>query len=452
MNTRTTTDRTAVVLTSYAERETRHWRHRLRRWGRLLLPPALVAATLVATPGTASAAVPGKFVIDGSGYGHGIGMPQYGAYEMSRRGSTTTGILAHYYRGSSAARVTTPALIDVQVYGPDPYDFTGYGDTTATKVTVRDGGWRLRVGDRTVAFGPAGTLGVTTSKGDIVVRTPDGRTIRRDGLALQWAGTPYYKPTADPATVTVRGTHGSYRYGRLLLSASEGVPNIVNRLRLNTQYLYGLAEMPASWGTSGGEQALRAQAVVARSYAVLKTAKRNPICECNLVDDVRDQQFSGWKNASGYASGYWRSAVDTTTTALTRGSTLTDGGRTVSAHYFSSSGGRTANSEDVWSSAIPYERSVSDPYSKVAPGNSYAGWRRAISQARAQDLFGLRQVESIRVTDHYSSGQARTLTARSPTGVTRSVTGKADKIRSLVGSHTIAGNVPSAWFEHITAD
>lgn len=444
-------DRT-VLARPATGRGPRRTRHGTRRWRGLVLSLVLAAATLVATPGPASAAdVPGRFVITGSGYGHGIGMPQYGAYEMSRRGSSTNGILAHYYRGSAAARVTTKALIDVQVYGPEPYGFSGYADTSATKVTVHDGGWRLRVGEETVASGPAGTLGVTTSRGDVVVRTPSGRTVKHERMVLQWAGTPYFKTDAGPATVTISGAHGSYRYGRLVLSASEGVPNIVNRLRLNTQYLYGLAEMPASWGTTGGQEALRAQAVVARSYAVLQMRQRNPICECHVVDDVRDQHFSGWKHASGFASDYWRSAVRSTTTSLTRGSVLTYGGRTVAAHYYSSSGGRTANSEDVWASVVPYERSVADPYSAAAPGNDYARWQRAISQAEAQDLFGLGRVESIRVADRYSSGQARTLVATAPSGRTKTITATADKMRSLVGSHTIAGSVPSSWFKNVQA-
>jgi stage II sporulation protein D len=426
--------------------------NRSHRWGRMVLTLVLTAATLVAAPGTASAGVPSRFVITGSGYGHGIGMPQYGAYEMARRGSTATGILAHYYTGSAAAQVRTKALIDVQVYGPEPYSFSGYADTRATKVTVHDGGWRLFAGERKVASGPAGTLGVTTSKGDVVVRTPGGRTIKRERMVLQWAGTPYLRRNADPATVTVSGAHGSYRYGRLVLSASQGVPNIVNRLRFNTQYLYGLAEMPASWGTSGGQEALRAQAVVARSYAALQMGRRNPVCECHVVDDVRDQHFTGWKHTSGFASEHWRRAVNSTTTSLTRGSVLTSGGRTVAAHYYSSSGGRTANSEDVWSSVVPYERSVADPYSAAAPGNDYARWRRGMGQAEARDLFGLDRVESIRVADRYSSGQARTLVATAPNGRTSTVSGKADKIRSLVGAHTIAGDVPSSWFRSIRPD
>lgn len=455
MSTRAGAERPVPSPAPRGGRERERRQRRPRRWRHLLLPLVLAAASLVAAPGTASAAVPDRFVIEGSGFGHGVGMAQYGAYEMSRRGHSAAGILAHYYQGTVAKRVNTKTLIDVQVYGPDPYSYASYGDTGATKVTVRGGGWRLRVGERTVAFGPAGTLNVSTAKGDVLVRTPDGRLHRHDELTLQWAGTPSYRPGAKPATASVKGAHGSYRYGRLLLSASQGVPNVVNRLRLNTDYLYGVAEMPSSWGSAGGQQALRAQAVVARSYAVLETAQRKAVCRCHVVDDIRDQQFSGWKKASGEGSTYWRQAVSSTARTLSRASVLTYGGRPVAAHYYSSSGGssrygwRSARSEDVWSSAVPYERSETDPYSKAAPGNGMVRWERALSQARAQQLFGLDRVASIKVTDRYSSGQVKRLVATSPSGATRSVSGKADQIRSRVGAKTSAGNVPSSWFTSV---
>ncbi|MFD2028102.1 SpoIID/LytB domain-containing protein [Promicromonospora aerolata] len=416
---------------------------------RFALLAALLAATLVATPATAAPAdLPDRFVITGSGYGHGVGMPQYGAYEMSRRGSTASGILRHYYRDTAVANRSTPALVDVQIYGPDPYSFSGYGDTTATTITVRDGAWRLRAGEQTVASGPAGKLRVWTSKGDIVVRSGD-RVIKRDKLVLQLAGTRYFRPDGTRSTAVVDGAHGTYQHGRMVLSASKGIPNIVNRLRLNSEYLWGLAEMPASWGTTGGAQALRAQAVVGRSYALLKRADWKRTCRCHLVDDVRDQYFSGNQVASGFAGAHWVRAVNATKSSLMNGKVLVHGGRPVAAHYYSSSGGRTANSEDVWSSVIPYERSEADPYSKAAPGNGYARWTRGIGQAKAQRLFGLGQVASIRVADRYSSGQAKTLVATSPSGRTARISGSADTIRAKVGAATFAGNVPAAWFTSI---
>ena len=455
MDTRSDTDRTTVGPDSSTERgrprEGGGARHGRRPFRPLALIAALIAATLVATPATADpAALPDRFVITGSGYGHGVGMPQYGAYEMSRRGSTASGILRHYYRDTAVANRSTPALVDVQIYGPDPYSSPGYGDTTATTITVRDGAWRLRAGERTVASGPAGKLQVRTSGGDVVVRSGD-RVIKREKLVLQLAGTRHFRPDSTGGTAVVDGAHGTYQHGQLLLSASEGVPNIVNRLRLNSEYLWGLAEMPASWGTTGGAEALRAQAIVGRSYALLKRADRKRTCSCHLVDDVRDQYFSGNEVATGSAGGHWVRAVNATAGSLRNGTVLVHGGSPAEAHYYSSSGGRTADSEDVWSSVIPYERSEPDPYSRAAPGNSYARWTRGIGQAKAQRLFGLGQVAAIRVAERYSSGQAKTLVARSPSGRTARISGSADTIRAKVGDATIAGDVPSSWFTSIRA-
>ncbi|WP_342471260.1 SpoIID/LytB domain-containing protein [Promicromonospora iranensis] len=406
----------------------------------------MTALLLLAHAVPASAAVPGSFAIKGSGYGHGIGMPQYGAYQMAREGASATRILRHYYTDASASHRSTPVRIGVQVHGPDPYGFRGYGDTRdSTRITVAHGWWRLVAGGKQIESGPAGRLSVTASDGSVVVRA-DGRKLRRDRMVLEWAGTPQYKPTARPATVSVGGAHGTYRHGRMVISASRGVPNIVNELRLTSEYLYGIAEMPSSWGATGGREALRAQAVVARSYAVLKARDWKPRCRCHVVDDVRDQQFSGWeKEAEATYGKYWRSAVDATWTSARRGRVLTSEGRPVEAHYFSSSGGRTANSEDVWSTALPYERSVSDPYSKKAPGNSYASWTRVLHQSKARELFGLGNVASIKVTSRYSSGQARTLTATSARGATSTIRGKADQVRTTVGPYTVAGSLPSAW-------
>jgi hypothetical protein len=61
----------------------------------------------------AARAVPDAFRFDGSGYGHGIGMSQYGAYGMALRGYSSTGIIAHYYRGAAAGPARLPETISV---------------------------------------------------------------------------------------------------------------------------------------------------------------------------------------------------------------------------------------------------------------------------------------------------------------------------------------------------
>jgi len=419
--------------------------------------PAAQGAGTTSSVSAAAAALPTSFRLTGSGFGHGVGMPQYGAYELARRGGVNGGdILRHYYQGATTKHVTTPETVAVQVYGPDPLGRSGYGDTKATSaVAVHDGKWRLRSsGGTTLASGSGTTrFDLSTADGKIVV-TVAGKTYRAALLRIHWSGTRYYQSGGTPALVTVRDAHGTYKHGRMTLSARKGIPNVVNDVLLNTEYLYGVAEMPSSWGTTGSP-ALRAQAMAARSYAMVAMRKAKTDCRCHVVDDVRDQNYTGWKKegegTDGRWGAIWKKAVDASVDGRTRAQALTYQGNPVQAHYFSSSGGRTADSEDVWSSVVPYERSVSDPYSKAAPGNSYASWTRTMTQAQARKIFGLANVQSIRVTARWTSGQVRTLTATSSTGQTKTVTGKADAIRSSVGKRTTAGSMPAAWITKITA-
>ncbi|MDO8144120.1 SpoIID/LytB domain-containing protein [Isoptericola sp. 178] len=414
---------------------------------------ALGGGVVAAAPAQASH-YPDRFTIEGSGYGHGVGMPQYGAYEMAREGATGVAILKHYYAGARAPYTTTPARISVQVFGPDPNGNPRYGDdASSTKVTVTGGAWRLRgPGGVTLAKG-AGPETFTASTVDNKIRVAvDGKRYTGGPLRIHWSGTTYWRQDGAPAIADVAGAHGTYRHGRLTLTAKRGVPNIVNDLLLNTEYLYGVAEMPSSWGLSGGKRALRAQAMTARSYAMAHDTRRK-ICRCHVVDDVRDQNFTGWKKENegnnGYYGKVWVRAVDKTTRGVREARVLRYQGAPVVAHYFSSSGGRTANSEEVWSAVIPYERSRKDPYSLRAPGNSYSSWTRTLTQQAARDLFGLYNVATIEVTRTWASGQVRTLRATQPNGKTATLTGKSDQMRAWLGRATTHGSLPAAWIRSI---
>ena len=70
------------------------------RWRAPILALTLVVAAGVASPAPARAAVP-VLVIDGKGFGHGVGMAQDGAYWMGRDGASTKDIIGHFYPGTS---------------------------------------------------------------------------------------------------------------------------------------------------------------------------------------------------------------------------------------------------------------------------------------------------------------------------------------------------------------
>lgn len=421
-------------------------------------PPTTPPQTPVAPPVTPPVAppeanaLPASFRVNGSGYGHGVGMSQYGAYQMAREGKSAAQILQHYYSGTSVVERTTPANIAVQVFGPEPYKFKGYADTASSTRVSFTGKWSLRNAAGTiqkkngvkVGGSPDQTLVLSIAGANVRATVKGGAA---DGTYVDLPTG--FKITFSGATASLSTRSGaSYRYGTLVATNIGGKLNVVEELPL-TKYLYGLAEMPSSWGSNGGAAALQAQAITGRSYAIDRIGPtRNPACNCDVVDDVRDQNYTGWNKAGeGPNASYgllWQAAVNATTTSPTRAQVLVGPtGGPVTTYYYSSSGGRTANSEDVWASKVNHLRSVPDPYSLRAPGNSMKSWTRTLTQARAQQLFGLDSVVSIAVTAKYSSGQMKTLTATSATGTTKTLTGKADSLRSKLA-------LPAAWVSSLT--
>ncbi|WP_435298350.1 SpoIID/LytB domain-containing protein [Timonella sp. A28] len=411
-----------------------------------------------------------SFVFNGSGFGHGVGMSQYGAYEMARGGASAAKVLSHYYKGASVTAKNTPDTIKIQVLGPETFGFRGsYGDSytsrtlTFANTTGSGATWRLRTNAgtsikvngsehlslsnklRITVSGTKVKAEVLSSTGKVLAATTDSK------VRVHMSGTTYYRSTSPNAVATLPGANGRYNNGRLEVNVSKGVLNVTNQLKLNTEYLYGIAEMPSSWGSSAnkGGAALEAQAITARTYALRKMGSVKSDCNCNIVDDVRHQNFTGWnkegEGSSQYFGKLWKSAVDRTVTGNNQGRVAVAGSSLITTYYYSSSGGRTSNSEDVWTSSVSYLKSVDDPYSLTAPGNSLKSWTRNITQKHALSIFSnLSDVKKLEITAKYSSGQIKTMKATSSSGKTQTITKKADAWRTAFGLN-------GAWVTKITA-
>jgi stage II sporulation protein D len=132
-------------------------------------------------------------------------------------------------------------------------------------------------------------------------------------------------------------------------------------------------EIPASWSA----QALEAQAVAARTYAITTSVNGNGY---TLYSDSRSQMYGGV-------------AAETPSTdaavAATRGQVVTLNGTPVVTYFFASSGGHTESIQDVWSgsSAEPWLRGVDDPYDNSG-GNPYYRWSSKMSLATAAADLG----------------------------------------------------------------
>ncbi len=408
----------------------------------LALVSSLSLLALPVASAEAAPKVPKKFVIAGSGAGHGVGMAQYGAYQLARDGLTAEQILQHYYPGTSiGTAVNNPRTVKVQVLGP-PAD----GRKSAT-VTVKSGGFTVTAGARKFTSIKAGTIRLTLSGRQVTA------TIKKTKLK---AARVIITPTGN-AVATVTGAQGSYRDGNLQATVIRAKLNVVNQVAMNTDYLYGIDEMPASWGNAGGAEALRAQAIAARSYVIgqilnhLPAAQRPdaagmPSCDCHVYDDERSQNYTGWKKAGKSANQPWRKAVDDTISDAGVQVVWAAPGVIAETLYFASTGrggGTAANADVFGTSALPYLISISDPYSASAPGNPHLSWKRTLTQAKIAKIFGLTKVVSVTVTATYEGGLVKSLTAKTASGKTKTVTKTSRSWASLLG-------LPAPWLTSIT--
>lgn len=325
-------------------------RLRQRRRAAGLTIALIGALTPIAAPPAAGQA-PADFVFSGGGWGHGLGMGQWGAKGQAEAGRTYDQILSHYYTGSTASQTSPMPSVRVGVlWDVGSIDVIGSG-----KLEFRykaPGGELLATGSPNQAWRVA-----TDDQGN---------------LHLAVAGQPEIVRPGGPNTVNVLySPHGTtlrlpqtgnrYVYGVLEISSYERSGRWLTRAVITElgmqHYLYGLGEMPSSWPM----EALKAQAVAARTYAVEKIARigqsRVP-CGCGMFSSTLDQAYVGFEKEGGPGGERWKAAVDATDALVVK---VND--KPIEAYYHSSSGGHTENNELVWGGAPrSYLRGVPDPW------------------------------------------------------------------------------------------
>lgn len=423
---------------------------------------------------------PKSFTVKGAGYGHGVGMSQYGAYGMAKEGSSAAQILQHYYRGTSVKTGNADMDIKVEVFGSgaDSRNSVVFNVRSLGDDATDDGQWCMKFYNTAGKTANATLCGYNNEdllverNGNSVKVTRETARAKKAGTArtatatnrveLIWeATTEYQSASREDVYVDMytaggaRATHGKYRHGKLIVNVpSTSYPRLIvaNQLALNTEYLYGIAEMPSSWGlaTNGGAKALQAQAIAARGFALNAVKTYSATCNCNLYDDTRSQNFTGWNkenegtsSSKAYYGKVWVAAVNATnSSAGSKGKVLMYGNSIAKTYYFSSSGGQTENSEDIWVSQPGYLKSVDDHWS-LAATNPNDSWTYTLTQAKARSIFGLDNVASIRVSSRTAGGSdaaAKVVTATSLTGKTASISGP-ESIRSKI----VAGKSPWLW-------
>ena len=320
---------------------------RTRRRGGLALAGALVLLVLLVAAGPAAASsTEYAFTVTGHGWGHGVGMSQWGAYGYAKHGWDYKQILKHYYTGISFSDVAD-SVVRVNLRSGQ----RAVKLTCAKDFTVQGTGeaWTI----------PGGTTATTTYGGS-------GYRVVAGSLRKTFTGAPTFTPTAGSLSLITKtdlGDDGAYR-GTIRVVYGGGLM-MINHVPLES-YLRGVVphEVSPSWP----RESLKAQACAARAFAL---GSRQPGKAWDVYCDVRDQAYVGI------------GIEDERTDAAVRGSAgvcPTYGGKPIVATYFSCSGGHTEDVRNVWGGAYPYLKGVDDPYDYYGSLHDWGPLRRTASQ------------------------------------------------------------------------
>ena len=381
---------------------------------KFLVTSAVFTALLGGSMGAARAVevvpVPAGFTITGAGWGHGLGMSQYGAYGMALDGATYDDIIKHYYTGAAPIVTATNPAFRVGIETGQTTIFARVEDNpidpgAASNLTV------VVDGVQTLSFAPMVELNFTFTDSTFTLTSSDNQSALGNSATLTWdnattllnlnSGTLATPALGEAACTTTSCSH-RYKYGSFSIAAK----NAVNILRLNDQYLYGLGEMPSSWAL----EALKAQVVAARSFALSRSTVRTS-CDCNIGVTDSDQVFLGFVKEISSSGDRWVQAVNETKTDDINGFAIYSGTTLVPGYYSSSTGGKTQPRSEVWgTSTISWLVSVDDHWSQdPRVNNPNASWTATIDQATLVSRLRAKGIEiadvwSMSIAGSYPSG------------------------------------------------
>lgn len=391
-----------------------------------LAPASSARESIRASAGATAADSPWSF--SGSGFGHGVGMSQYGALAQAKAGRSARQILAFYYTGTTYDPVPDTQTIRVNIV-------RGKSSTTISGHARSAGGGTLHVsvGSSTMRAGPGRAVSLRRSGSTVVATcsTCSPTSLSATSVTVSW----------DEKRTDLSLGGNLYSHAPFVISPTPAAATLegVLRLRLATEYLDQIREVPWSWPAAAQE----AQAAAARGYALRKvSAGVRSHCACHVTDGQGDQVYGPVPQGSEATYwSRWKSAVAVGGSSTT-GYVPRYQGTIIEALYSSSSSGHTVNNEDIWpGQPVAYLRGVDDPWSTTAD-NPRRTWTSTVTGSRVATAFGLPDVASLDLSDRTSAGTVRQARATSASGSVRTLAG--DDMRRALGLFSAALHRPSS--------
>lgn len=401
-----------------------------------IAPIALAVALLsfVSTVPASAGSLPlpsnATLVVPGHGWGHARGMGQWGAKGMADVGKTYGQILTHFYSGitigtrsaSEDIRALVESSADVVVTADDPFKVSWSNGTLVATSDATYPFFRVRY--------------------DGTVYRVERSASHTGPWSLVKTGTTYAVFTRGPSLLQLVFDAGNVRYYRGKIIArysSTGAMLAINELLLQ-EYLYGVVprEMPASWPA----EAVKSQAVSARTYAVYKKDNaRSKGLAYDICSTTQCQVYGGFamKSHPTVPRTYLEHAASNAAVDATAGKVLLYDGKPILAEYSSSSGGYTAPG------TVAYQRAVPDAGDAVSPHHN---WRATIRVSEVEAKWpSIGRLVDVKVTrrNGYGDWGGRVLEMQL-VGTAGTVTMSGHAWRRAFEWPSRAGGVRSNWF------
>jgi stage II sporulation protein D len=352
--------------------------HRSRLLPAAVLSTFVAAFLLTGPPGwsRAGAAQPvwptrGVFTVSGAGYGHGIGMSQYGAYGAATLGKTWQQMMGFYYPGTTVTSRDPGRTIRVQITADNDNDLQVYPSAG------------LRLNDRASGRTYPLPVGAKYTRWR-TVRTSTGYGLRYLNPSGTWVAiTPPLSPTAiwtyeNTAKMIKIRLPGGVRQelrSQVSLIRSGGGAITTNRLTME-DYLRSVvpSEMPTSWPA----QAVQAQAVAARTFAARLQSQTGAGAFFDVCDTVACQVYRGFATTTAGIRTVHETAAGSAAVQATSGKILSHAGQIALTQFSSSNGGHSAPG------SLPYLTAQPDPWDGVAKSQS---WSVALTTAMVKQAY-----------------------------------------------------------------
>lgn len=315
------------------------------------------------------------------------------------------------------------SVFEVNAAGTSEYIKVGlkYSSTAVTSATLQsEEGFQLIMVDSSgfsegMPLPAYTTIQVASENGAVVLRDESGTLLSSD---LGSAGC--IMPLDYQDDGVIRLDNVPYRGGIMFRVNSNGTMNVINYLSMEN-YIYGVLNSELHY--SNPKEALKAQAVAARSFGSLSIGKHSS----DGFDVCATTHCQVYK---GYSGEYpaTNQAVDETS-----GEVIYSQGNPVNAFYFKNSGGYTQNAEDVWSSAQSYLKSVKDPYCPSYPWSISLTFDN-IKQKLEAAGYSPGTIESVAISGKNSVGYVCDLQIK---GSSNTITLKKEQIRNVIGATVV---------------